>query len=122
METRIFNTYPVMTKNSEQELQLFYSAIIGDIHTIQSLIKSGINIEARDELGENALFKAALHCQSKTVSYLLQEGANPMARNNEGDTVLRKTLRLGSRISNNNFQNEQYRIIAGILRLNGALR
>ena len=65
-----------MTKS---EKLLFSAAKNGDIKTVQTLIKQGVNVNATTPNKWTALMLAALHGRTDTVRCLLKNNANPYA-------------------------------------------
>lgn len=58
---------------------LHVAAALGDIKTIQQLLKTGFSIEQRDELNLTPLQVAAVSGQADAVSFLLSQGADVFA-------------------------------------------
>eukprot|EP01120_Amphizonella_sp_Union-15-10_P012171 TRINITY_DN536_c0_g1_i1.p1 TRINITY_DN536_c0_g1~~TRINITY_DN536_c0_g1_i1.p1 ORF type:complete len:149 (-),score=28.37 TRINITY_DN536_c0_g1_i1:59-505(-) len=72
---------------------LFLSAKAGRSDDVQELLKTNINFNAKDELGNTALHYASSAGHTQCVQLLLNSGkSNPDAQNNVGDTPLHKVV------------------------------
>lgn len=68
---------------------LIKAARKGDLHTVKHLLKNGVEIDARGNYGETALYAAAEEERDKMVAYLLGQGAKADVREKaSGATVL----------------------------------
>lgn len=67
-----------------------------DIGSVQRLLKSGANIEAKDRQGSTALIIAAETGNTAMVKFLLENGANAAASDNDHETALIQAARVGS--------------------------
>jgi len=76
---RDFRISMPITSESKQLLQ---AASLGDLESTKLLVEKGINIDARDEHGWDALYHAVYGSKFKTVKFLLEHGANPNTREN----------------------------------------
>ena len=72
----------------EESGALLDAAKNGDTSSVCSLVKSGIDIEARRADGSTALMVAATHGHSKTASEIVRLGAKVEAQNKAGSTAL----------------------------------
>ena len=71
------------------------AAELGQVERIKRLIRRGVDLEARDEMGETALMKAAHKGYINTVKLLLANGADVHAKNPFGETALSLAARQG---------------------------
>jgi hypothetical protein len=67
----------------------------GQVDRLKRLIRQGVDLEARDEMGETALMKAAHKGYINTVKLLLANGADVNAKNPFGETALSLATREG---------------------------
>jgi hypothetical protein len=67
----------------------------GQVERVKRLIRQGVDLEARDEMGETALMKAAHKGFINTVKLLLANGADVKAKNPFGETALSLANREG---------------------------
>src|SRR5205085_33753 len=74
---------------------LVAAAAKGDLRTIRSLIRTGIQLDTPDSCGNTALIKAIVCRQTKTAKYLLDRGAGVNARGSDADTPLLVAARWG---------------------------
>jgi predicted Ser/Thr protein kinase len=74
---------------------LLQAAEEGQVERVKKLIRKGVNLEARDEMGETALMKAAHKGYIHTVKLLLANGADVHAKNPFGETALSLASREG---------------------------
>ncbi len=72
--------------NDNQRLLL--AAQRGDIATLNALLKSGVSIESKNEIGETPLILATSFGKADMVQRLLEAGADTNARTEEGNTAL----------------------------------
>lgn len=72
------NDIPSFLKSSEE----------GDLESVRTAVKSGINVNAKDENGRTALMFASFNGHASTVSFLLKHGA----RVNDSDINRRSAL------------------------------
>ena len=68
--------------------QLYNAAGKGDVAIVESLISAGVDVNAKSNVGSQALNAAAAYNRHDVIKLLLANGANPNAQNNEGDTPL----------------------------------
>lgn len=71
------------------------AARAGNTVQVQTLIRQGAPVDARDRLGRTALMLAAMHSQTATVQKLLALGANPALVDHEGLTAAQLARRQG---------------------------
>jgi hypothetical protein len=74
---------------------LLEAAETGQVERLKKLVRQGVDLEARDEMGETALMKAAHKGYINTVKLLLANGADVNARNPFGETALSLATREG---------------------------
>jgi ankyrin repeat protein len=68
--------------------QLIRAIHLGDIASVKTLLKQGVNPDVSGPSGSSALILAASVARWETVDLLLQAGANPNAANVSGLTAL----------------------------------
>jgi len=85
---------PVHSKKLDTALIL--AAKRGDTSDVQSLLKRGANIEAKDQGGETPLAISADFGHADTVKLLLEKGADPVAGQIAGDEALIKAAGEGN--------------------------
>jgi len=76
--------------------QLLQAADDRDIGSVQRLLKSGANIEAKNQQASTALIIAAESGNTAMVKFLLDNGANAAASNNSHETALIQAARVGA--------------------------
>ncbi len=64
----------------------------GDLKRVKALVKGGLSVDARDDIGVTALMEAAYAGRVKVVKYLLQAGADPNVTDEAGTTPLAEAL------------------------------
>src|SRR5439155_14933075 len=74
---------------------LLEAAEQGHVERIKKLIRQGVDLGERDEMGETALMKAAHKGYINTVKLLLANGADVNAKNPFGETALSLATREG---------------------------
>jgi ankyrin repeat protein len=72
-------------------LHLAYNSFREDI--LDYLLKSGVNIDARNSAGETVLHLSARQPDSKKADYLLKKGADPLATTYAGISVLDEAMK-----------------------------
>jgi uncharacterized protein len=73
----------------DSRIQELLSAVErGDLHAVQVLLSSGLDVNARNAVGWSAITVAAFHQHLTLVQYLLGQGADPNSKNNKGTTAL----------------------------------
>jgi ankyrin repeat protein len=77
-----------MTIDSDQNHRLMEAAESGDFDSVLGLIRSGVEVDHRDQLGNTALFYAALRAHTKIMDELLHAGSDINISNNDGATPL----------------------------------
>lgn len=65
------------------------------------LIEKGVDVDARDALGNTVLMLAAKQGDLDAVNYFVSKGADPMASNNAGEIVLEEARGLQAYYTNN---------------------
>jgi hypothetical protein len=74
---------------------LFGAAAKGQTGRVRNLIREGVNLDLRDEMGETALMKAAEKGSLAVVKMLIANGADVNAKNPFGETALSLATREG---------------------------
>ena len=67
---------------------LHYAAERGDIHMVNLLLRSGVDLEQRDELGQTVLMVAVREQDLELAQWLLEAGADVDQKDEDGDTAL----------------------------------
>ena len=101
--------------------KLLDAATVGSTNIVQELLDQGLDVDAKDDIGDTALMKAAAGGHLETVAALLSGGANVNAKNSGGVTVLYKTalaLELGRKLTDQEV--ERYRKTIRMLEEAGA--
>jgi ankyrin repeat protein len=76
-----------MKKEDEQKV-LFFTAAFGNVDTIKLLKTNGLDLQAKDARGNNALIIASTYGQLEIVRYLLDQGLDLEGQNYTEDTAL----------------------------------
>jgi uncharacterized protein len=71
---------------SENEINL--AARSGQVELIEKILKSGFEINSKNEKGHSILMLAAYNGHFNLVSYLISKGANVNSTDNSGNTIL----------------------------------
>ncbi|HEX7044155.1 MAG TPA: ankyrin repeat domain-containing protein [Burkholderiales bacterium] len=74
---------------------LFNAVLKGRLAVVHTLLKQGVNVNARTVTGKTPLMAAAYKGYSDIVKLLLDNGAEPGARDKRGDTALKIAQRGG---------------------------
>lgn len=74
---------------------LFNAILKGRLAAVQSLIKQGVNVNARTVSGKTPLMAAAYKGYSDIVQLLIDSGADARVRDSRGDTALKMADRNG---------------------------
>jgi ankyrin repeat protein len=82
-----------VVERSQNWTPLMVAAINGDVETIKSLLKKGVDIEVSSRNGETALMLGASRGFNEVVRILLSSGANIDATNAKGWTTLMLAVR-----------------------------
>lgn len=69
---------------------LISAAAGGKIENVVEILRSGVDIETKNDQGETALLKAAYHGRTKVVETLLNANADPNSVDAKGKTPLRR--------------------------------
>jgi ankyrin repeat protein len=85
-----------MDQRATLDRQLLQAADDRDIGSVQRLLKSGANIEAKNRQGSTALIIAAASGNTVMVKFLLENGANVAASDNYHETALIQAARVGA--------------------------
>lgn len=79
-------------RNKLEEIEkLINASFWGRTEEVQALIKSGVDVNGKDEDGWTALMRACTKNRVEIVKILLEKGADVNARNNDGATALQCT-------------------------------
>ena len=75
---------------SEKQLTdlMVFSAMIGDVKSVASLVHSGRNINSRNKFGQTALMASVFNSNHEITELLLSEGASPTIRDIDRNTAL----------------------------------
>jgi len=84
----LFMIFNIISCNKSPENLLIRSAAEGNIEKVVFLLKEGVSVEAKDDLGYTALMKAASNGQDDIVNLLLERKANVNAITVFGTTAL----------------------------------
>jgi ankyrin repeat protein len=76
----------------ERYTTLMRAALEGRTETVKALLRTGVDVDARDHEGHTALMFAAINMHAATVKALLDCGADVNARARDGGTALMPTL------------------------------
>ena len=80
-----------------QELKLIEAAERGIVKEVDSLIKAGVNINAKSNEGDTALHKAVDNEHKEVVALLLDKGADINAKDRNGTTALLSAAHEGNK-------------------------
>lgn len=75
--------------------QLMRAAESGDRETVQTLIAEGVDVNARDDFGNTALFYAAFRAHIGILRILIDEGAKVDLTSSDGSTPLMASVLSG---------------------------
>ncbi|MBT4692425.1 MAG: acyltransferase family protein [Planctomycetaceae bacterium] len=79
----------VLKKEVSADADIWWAAVFGDVAALKRILKSGVDIDARDqERQSTALIVAASVGQTKAVEFLIAEGADLFYRNLDNTTAL----------------------------------
>lgn len=92
---RVQNTMPLPTNKNELNRLLLYNAAARNIGNVQRLLKSGADVNARDNLGWTPLIWAACSGNARLVELLIDADADLNATSNGGWTPLMWAARNG---------------------------
>ncbi len=76
--------------------ELMNAVEMGDLAMIESLLASGVDLDARNDSGATALLMASAAGRGKAVERLLVAGADPDIASNRGDTPLAMAIQYGN--------------------------
>lgn len=76
------------SNDPDHSFPLMWAAEIGNVQTLQALIRAGAKLEARDKFGLTALMWAAMHGQVEAIQALIAAGAKVEVFDNIGWTAL----------------------------------
>jgi hypothetical protein len=85
----------LLRRRSDPRRTLIEAAEQGQVERIKKLIRAGVDLGTRDEMGETALMKAAHRGFINTVKLLIANGADVNAKNPFGETALSLATREG---------------------------
>jgi hypothetical protein len=79
----------VLKKEVSADADIWWAAVFGDVTALKRILKSGVDIDARDqERQSTALIVAASVGQTEAVEFLIAEGADLFYRNLDNATAL----------------------------------
>jgi peptidoglycan/LPS O-acetylase OafA/YrhL len=79
----------VLKKEVSADANIWWAAVFGDVTALKRILKSGVDIDARDqERQSTALIVAASVGQTEAVEFLISEGADLFYRNLDDTTAL----------------------------------
>ncbi len=76
------------TVTGKEPEPLHYAVERGDIHLVNLLLRSGVDLELRDEMGQTPLMVAVREQDVELVQWLLEAGAEVDSKDEDGDTAL----------------------------------
>jgi cytohesin len=76
--------------------QFHLSACLGDLDRVKSLVKKGIDVDAKDETGWTPLYWAASMGREEVAEFLIGNGADIDVRTNDDRTPLHQAARSGA--------------------------
>jgi ankyrin repeat protein len=86
--TKLFYLETYYGFNKKYEKVLLQSSKIGNLELIKYLVEKGVNINSKDNNGNNALLFASSFGYLKIVKYLVEKGVNIHDKNNAGNNAL----------------------------------
>ena len=79
----------VLTKEVSAATDIWWAAVFGDVTALKRFLKSGVDIDARDQTRQStALIVAASAGETEAVEFLIAEGADLFYRNLDDDNAL----------------------------------
>lgn len=88
------------------QITVHSAASMGDIDTMDRLIKTGLDVNKKDIHGKTLLHVAIAAGQASSVKWLLEHGADPNCPDNQNVTPLSFSLRIAQDFSNSSDPNE----------------
>jgi hypothetical protein len=93
-ESRNAHLPKALYKEDLQQL-LFVAVARGDLNAIRSLLNNGVDVEAKNAIGDTPLVHASVNGQAGAVRVLLARGANPNNPNVHGMTAMQVAAERG---------------------------
>lgn len=91
------NTAPNIEKISTAKWSPLHTlALSGQIHFLDQLLDSGVNIDSPDKDGLTALHVSIIGKKEAVISHLLRKGANPHIKDKDGVTPLHYAVQVGA--------------------------
>src|SRR5690606_19452991 len=87
---------PKAVYREDLEQALFAAVGRGDLNAIRALLDQGVNIEAKNAIGDTPLTHATVNGQLGSLRVLLGRGANPDAPNAHGITAMTAAAERGN--------------------------
>lgn len=72
----------------KEEIPLINAVRAGNAKQVKKLIKSGADVNAKDDEGKTALMWASMYGHNDMIKFLIKNGADVNAKDNNGNTAL----------------------------------
>jgi len=92
----LINAIPALAQERKRMQPLLFAAAQGEPEVVNRLLKQGLKVNAKDELGRTALHYAAIINNVAVCTVLLDNGANIEIKDNDGGTPLNAASERGS--------------------------
>jgi hypothetical protein len=86
---------PKAVYREDLEQSLFVAVARGDLNAIRAILNNGVDVEAKNAIGDTPLVHAAINGQAGAVRVLLARGANPNNPNVHGNTAMQVAAERG---------------------------
>lgn len=86
---------PKAVYREDLEQSLFVAVARGDLNAIRAMLNNGVDVEAKNAIGDTPLVHAAINGQAGAVRVLLARGANPNNPNVHGNTAMQVAAERG---------------------------